>query len=127
MAEYKHVAPGTYSCFLSVIKCGFTKSNKPRISLAFKVTDAGEFKDSFIWDNITCGNEVGFDIAAKKLNILTNGNAVATGELIQAVINTPGFESYAQNIKTLVGSKKITIDLKNVDGFDRVYIQKGVN
>lgn len=127
MTEYKKVTPGTYNCFLACIKCGTTKSGKPRVSIAFKVADSGEFKDCFIWDNITCANQIGFDIAAKKFNILTNGNAVATGELIGAVINTPGFDSYAQNIKTLVGTRKITIDLKNVDGFDKVYIQKAGN
>lgn len=125
MTEYKHVEPGNYSCFLSVVKCGTTKSGKPRVSLAYKVTDAGDFKDCFIWDNITCANEIGYDIAAKKLNILTNGNAVATGDLIKAVINTPGFESYAQNIKTLVGSKKFSVSVQEVNGFDKVYIKAG--
>lgn len=125
MADFKKVPTGEYTCFLSILRNGVTKTGKPKVSFAYKVCD-GDYKGNFIWDNCTCANETGCSIAAKKINILTSGNAVATADVINAIVgNNAAFESYAQNIKTLVGAKKFHVSVSVTDdGFDRVYIKK---
>lgn len=62
----REVPAGRYVCELADVRESTTKSGMPRISFAWRIVE-GEFKNLWIWDNVTLGSDKGYEILGIKL------------------------------------------------------------
>lgn len=116
---FKRLGEGTYTCWLSRIKTGQTKTGKPRVSICYKVCQ-GDDKGEFVWDNVTFDSQVGAEVLTKKLRALVPslivpdlraGDVATVDYLAPAILDAAGSTRY-----------KVRVSLTD-RGFAKVYAE----
>lgn len=108
----REVPAGRYVCELADVREGTTKSGMPRISFAWRIVE-GEFKNLWIWDNVTLGSPQGYEILGIKLAHIQPG---------WQHVDTADMYDEARQVRGWATARRYSVSkVSQPNGFFRIY------